>query len=59
MKDDTRKNRVDEISEMLHGIPPKNILISFGNEPARPLADVVREQQKERDRRKKRSEPER
>lgn len=59
MKDDAKKNRADEVSNMLRGVPPKNILISFGDEPARPLDEVAREQQLKRNQRKKRDDRER
>ncbi len=59
MKDDTKKNTVDEVSGMLRGVPPKNILISFGDEPARPLDEVAKEQQARRSQRKKRENHER
>lgn len=59
MKDDIKRNRADEISDMLRGVPPKNILISFGDEPAKPLNEVAKEQQLKRNQRKKRDEHER
>lgn len=34
-----------ELSEMLRGIPPQNILISFDDKPAKSLADHMKEQQ--------------
>ncbi len=59
MKDDIKKNTVDEVSKMLRGVPPKNILISFGDEPARPLDEVAKEQQAKRSQRKKQEDRER
>lgn len=59
MKDDAKNNRADEISGMFRGVPSKNILISFGDKPARPLDELAREQQMKRNQRKKRDDPER
>ena len=42
-----------ELSGMLRGVPPQNILISFDDTPAKSLADHVKEQQ-EKARQKKR-----
>ena len=42
-----------ELSEMLRGVPPQNILISFDDKPAKSLADHVKERQ-EKARQKKR-----
>lgn len=42
-----------ELSEMLRGVPPQNILISFDDKPAKSLADHVKEQE-EKTRQKKR-----
>ena len=42
-----------ELSGMLRGVPPQNIMISFGNKPAKSLADHVKEQE-EKARQKKR-----
>ena len=39
------KDMDKELSEMLRGVPPQNILISFGDKPAKSLADHVKEQQ--------------
>ena len=35
-----------ELSGMLRGVPPQNILIAFGDKPAKSLADHVKEQKK-------------
>ena len=40
------KDMDKELSGMLRGVPPQNILISFDNKPAKSLADHVKEQQK-------------
>ena len=50
---DEKKNMDKELSEMLRGVPPQNIMISFGNKPAKSLADHVKEQE-EKARQKKR-----
>ena len=42
-----------ELSEMLRGVPPQNILSSFDDKPAKSLADHVKEQE-EKARQKKR-----
>ena len=42
-----------ELSGMLRGVPPQNIIISFGDKPAKSLADHVKEQE-EKARQKKR-----
>ena len=42
-----------ELSGMLRGVPPQNIMISFGDKPAKSLADHVKEQE-EKARQKKR-----
>ncbi len=47
------KEKGKELSEMLRGVPPQNILISFDDKPAKLLADHVKEQQ-EKARQKKR-----
>ncbi len=47
------KEKDKELSEMLRGVPPQNIMISFGDKPAKSLADHVKEQQ-EKSRQKKR-----
>lgn len=47
------KDMDKELSDMLRGVPPKNILISFDGKPAKSLAEHMKEQQ-EQARRKKR-----
>ena len=42
---DKEKNKDKELSEMLRGVPPQNILISFDDKPAKSLADHMKEQQ--------------
>ncbi len=42
-----REKYVDkEVSKMLWGVPPQNILISFDDKPVQSLADHVKEHQK-------------
>ena len=36
---DKEKDMDKELSEMLRGVPPQNILISFDDKPAKSLAD--------------------
>ena len=38
------KNIGEELSGMLLGVPPQNILIAFDDQPAKSLADHVKEQ---------------
>ena len=45
---DKEKDMDKELSEMLRGVPPQNIMISFDDKPAKSLADHVKEQQKKR-----------
>ena len=40
------KDTGEELSGMLRGVPPQNILIAFDDKPAKSLADHVKEQQK-------------
>jgi len=56
---DKEKNLDGELSEMLRGVPPQNILISFDDKPAKSLADHVKEQQKKQKKRKPRDDRER
>ncbi len=42
---DEKKNMDKELSEMLRGVPPQSILISFDGKPAKSLADYAKEQQ--------------
>ena len=53
------KEKDKELSEMLRGVPPQNILISFDDKPAKSLADHVKEQQKKQKKRKPRDDRER
>ena len=41
---DKEKDTGMELSDMLRGVPPQNILISFDDKPAKSLADHVKEQ---------------
>lgn len=43
-----------ELSGMLRGVPPQNILIAFDEKPAKSLTDHVREQQEKARQRKRR-----
>ena len=56
-----RSRDTDEVADMVRGVPPRNILISFGDKPAKTLEEHIQEQKQwERNSRKKRkSEPER
>ena len=56
---DKEKNLDGELSEMLRGVPPQNILISFGDKPAKSLADHVKDQQMKKKKRKPRDDRER
>lgn len=40
------KDMGEELSGMLRGVPPQNILIAFDDKPAKSLADHVKEQEK-------------
>lgn len=40
------KDISEELSGMLRGVPPQNILIAFDDKPAKSLADYVKEQKK-------------
>jgi len=51
---DKEKDMDKELAEMLRGVPPKNILISFDDKPAKSLADYVKEQQMKQKKRKPR-----
>ena len=50
---DKEKGKDKELSEMLRGVPPQHILISFDDKPAKSLADHIKEQQ-EKSQQKKR-----
>ena len=56
---DKEKNLDGELSEMLRGVPPQNILISFGDKPAKSLADHVKDQQMKPKKRQPRDDRER
>lgn len=56
---DKEKNLDKELSEMLRGVPPQNILISFGDKPAKSLADHAKEQQGKQKKHKPRNDRER
>ena len=58
---DKEKDVGRELSDMLRGTPPQNILISFDDKPAKSLADHVKEQQEQakQKKRKPRSDRER
>ena len=47
------KEKGKELSEMLRGVPPQNILISFDDKPAKSLADHIKEQQEKSQQRKR------
>ncbi len=34
-----------DLSDMFQGVPPRNILISFGDKPARTMEEILKEQQ--------------
>ena len=59
--DDKGKDLDRELTDMLRGVPPQNILISFDDKPAKSLADHVNEQQEQakQKKRKPRSDRER
>ena len=40
------KDMGEELSGMLRGVPPQNILIAFDDKPAKSLADHVKEDRK-------------
>ena len=51
---DENKNMDKELSEMLRGVPPQNILISFDGKPAKSLADYAKERQEQARQKKRR-----
>ena len=59
--DDKGKDLDRELTDMLRGVPPQNIMISFDDKPAKSLADHVKEQQEQakQKKRKPRSDRER
>ncbi len=56
---DKEKDLGGELSDMLRGVPPQNILISFGDKPAKSLADHMKEQKEKQKKRKPRDDRER
>jgi len=48
--DDKGKDLDRELTDMLRGVPPQNILISFDDKPAKPLADYAKEQVRQKKR---------
>ena len=48
------KDMGEELSGMLRGVPPQNILIAFDDKPAKSLADDLKEQQKKSTQKKRR-----
>ena len=50
---DKEKDLDRELSDMLRGTPPQNILISFDDKPAKSLADHVKEQQEQAKKKRK------
>lgn len=56
---DKGKDLDRELSQMLRGVPPQNILISFDDKPAKLLADYMKEQHEKPKKRKPRDDRER
>lgn len=56
---DKGKDLDRELSQMLRGVPPQNILISFDDKPAKSLADYIKEQHEKPKKRKPRDDKER
>ena len=54
---DKEKDVGRELSDMLRGTPPQNILISFDDKPAKSLADRVKEQQEQEQAQQKKRKP--
>lgn len=48
------KDMDTELSGMLRGVPPQNILIAFDDKPAKSMADHVKEQQEQARQKKRR-----
>jgi len=48
MKKENDPQAHDEVAEMIRGVPPKNILISFGDKPAKTMEEHMKDQQKKR-----------
>lgn len=51
---DKGKDMDKELSGMLRGVPPQNILISFDGKPAKSLADYAKERQEQARQKKRR-----
>ncbi len=51
---DKGKDMDKELSGMLRGVPPQNILISFDDKPAKSLADYAKERQEQARQKKRR-----
>ena len=51
----------DEVADMIRGVPPKNILISFGDKPAKTLEEHIRARKQDGtpQKKKRKNEPER
>lgn len=56
---DKGKDLDRKLSQMLRGVPPQNILISFDDKPAKSLADYMKEQHEKPKKRKPRDDRER
>lgn len=50
MKKENNSQLYDEVTEMIRGVPPKNILISFGDKPAKTMEEHMKDQQKKKQR---------
>ena len=50
MKKENNPQAHDEVAEMIRGVPPKNILISFGDKHAKTMEEPMKDQQKKRKR---------
>ena len=48
------KDMDKELPDMLRGVPPQNILISFDGKPAKSLADYAKERQEKAFQKKRR-----
>ncbi len=42
---DKRESAIQDLSDMFRGVPPRNILISFEDKPARMMEEILKEQQ--------------
>lgn len=56
---DKEKDLDRELSEMLRGVLPQNILISFDDKPAKSLADHLKERQEKANQKKRRQKDDR